>query len=256
MLPPASSVRRLPAGAKLQLPVTLMLIGVLALILSFAALAFGLLSFSSIHYVRNKPAPTPVAPVAPSAPTRPEADFESIEKHLREVQARAQQLDENEQQAQTRIASLEQEQVQLTQAIEQRQSALRDGQSDLRRLENEQQRIRVLRAEAAALERRIAELQASIEAVRQRADTRHAEQPTTPQVVECVRGGIVLEPQETQIPIARLRSGVLASLARQRGVYFLVRPTGFESFIEARNIARGAGKVVGYEPTEPGVEDR
>jgi hypothetical protein len=40
----------------------------------------------------------------------------------------------------------------------------------------------------------------------------------------------------------------LAALAKTRGVYFLVRPDGFDSFNRARGIALEAGKVIGFEP--------
>ncbi len=257
LLRPASAVRHRPAATKRQLPITLILIGALAVILSLTTLGFGLLTFSSIQYRRNKPHQA-VAPRVPpaAAPVPVVADFKIIEEHLREAKARAQQLDENEQQAHIGIASLEQQELQLTQAIEQRQSAIRDAQVDLRRLKEEQQRIQALRTEAADLERRIAALRASIEAARQTANIGRAAEATTSQIVECVRGGIILEPQQTQIAFSALQGSVLASLARKRGVYFLVRPSGFESFIAARDIARSAGKVVGYEPVQPGAEDR
>ncbi|MGA7414638.1 MAG: hypothetical protein WBW33_29485, partial [Bryobacteraceae bacterium] len=55
-------------------------------------------------------------------------------------------------------------------------------------------------------------------------------------------------PQLTHIASRDLNNGVLAALARTQGVYFLVRPNGFDSFNRARDIAIESGRVIGFEP--------
>ena len=100
------------------------------------------------------------------------------------------------------------------------------------------------------MERRIADLRASL-ARAQALRARAAPNPQLPQIVECVPGAIILEPQHTRIPLTNLQSGTFASAVAGRGARFLVGPDGIDSFLAARAIARAQGVTIGYEPVLP-----
>jgi hypothetical protein len=69
-----------------------------------------------------------------------------------------------------------------------------------------------------------------------------------PQWVECIKEGVILQPQGRRIDLAGLNnSPALLQAIRQTGyVVFLVRPQGFEAFQHARAlaIARGPGSAM------------
>lgn len=74
-----------------------------------------------------------------------------------------------------------------------------------------------------------------------------------PQWVECVKGGVVLQPQGERIGLDALKqkSSTFMQAIRHKGyVVFLVRPQGFEAFQEARQLAAGERVTLGYEPVD------
>jgi hypothetical protein len=73
-----------------------------------------------------------------------------------------------------------------------------------------------------------------------------------PQWVECIKEGVILQPQGRQIDLAGLNSfPALLQAIRQKGyVVFLVQPQGFEAFQLARALAISQGAKVGYEPVD------
>jgi hypothetical protein len=182
----------------------------------------------------------------------------SPKERVEQARIQTRVLQQAVEQQHARVLSLAEQESDLAHNIEERRSAFEHAQEAVRQLEQEQQRIHSLRAEAAELESRIAILRRRLETAQQARPTGFAtEQPLAPQFVDCVQGGVILEPQQVRISFREMSNGVLASLARERGIYFLVRSTGFESFIAARMIARAAGGVsggvVGYEPKESGA---
>lgn len=206
--------------------------------------------------VRREPPPA----VQPGPDPRAEAiaqqrELELLEKQLLDLRRRMDELKPEAQAAPERILALQQQQDRLTRLIEQRRASLRDYADALRRQaaqqETARQRLERLRAEAAELERRIAELRASIARAQEALRARAMRDPHLPQIVECVPGAIILQPQHTRIPLTDLQSKVFANAVTGRGARFLVGPDGIDSFLAARAIARAWGVPIGYEPVLP-----
>ena len=130
---------------------------------------------------------------------------------------------------------------QLTMDLEKQRKALREAEEAVRRYQQDQeraaQRVAALRAEAAELERQATALRAEVAEVRRSATALEASRGRAIQYVECVGDGVILRPQLTHVASGDLSNGVLARLAKTQGVYFLVRPDGFDSFNRARDIA-------------------
>lgn len=254
------SRRRLPtAGQGAMAPMAILLVGMLVLALCVSTTGFALLK------VVSPPLPQAALPQAPSALPKPDPEaailaqqreIESLDKELRDVQQRIQELDLQRQPRQARIKALIQQQDQLTRLIEQRRASLRESEDAARRqaaqAEAGRQRLEHLRAEAAELERRIAALKANVGQAQETQRARAALERRAPQIVECVRGAVILQPQHTQIPVGSLRDGAFVTAVTGRGASFLVRPDGIDSFQAARAIARTAGVAIGYEPVLPG----
>ncbi|MGA8027963.1 MAG: hypothetical protein WB992_12545 [Bryobacteraceae bacterium] len=249
------------------LPLAVIILAVLTVLVSLT-MSFGLLSFTVIHnWTKNvgqaAPARRPELPgiVQPDPRAAAERETASVQQRLAKTRGEARELDQSAEDTRIRISSLREQEPQLARRVEEHRRELSEAEAKARRSQEEQRRVaerlKSLRTQAADLERRIAALQASIEEAKRATRTAHpGTQNLAPQFVECVRGGIILQPQAIHIASAALDNGLLGSSARQHGVYFLVRPTGFESFITARRIARASGVVVGYEPSRSGAEEK
>ena len=73
-----------------------------------------------------------------------------------------------------------------------------------------------------------------------------------PQFVECRKSEVVLQPQGERITVQSIKSSDARFVAavRKKEVFFLVRPSGFESFDAALIAAENLGATVGYEPVD------
>jgi exonuclease VII large subunit len=73
-----------------------------------------------------------------------------------------------------------------------------------------------------------------------------------PQIVECVKDEVVLQPQGARISIRSIKGSdsKFVNAVRQKEVFFLVRPSGYESFDAALMAAQNLGATVGYEPVD------
>jgi hypothetical protein len=183
-------------------------------------------------------------------------ESEQLEKQLLEVRRTTDDLQPQAQAAPERIRALQRHQDQLKGLIDQRRAELRDYADALRRQtaqqETDRQRLERLRAEAAELERRIAELKASIARAQEALRARSVPDPHLPQIAECVPGAIILQPQHLRIPLADLPGNAFAHAVAGRGVRFLVKPDGIDSFVAARAVARALDVTIGYAPVLPG----
>ena len=84
-----------------------------------------------------------------------------------------------------------------------------------------------------------------------------------PKWVECVAGGVIVQPERWIIATADLRmasagkksreSELFAGAAQAGYVVFLIRPSGYDSFEEARSYAEKLGAQVGFEPVDEGA---
>jgi len=72
----------------------------------------------------------------------------------------------------------------------------------------------------------------------------------TPQYIECNKNGIIFKPQEIEIPVSDIKNLFVRHIGGYDSVVFLVRPQGFESFIEAREIVEKKGIKAGHEPVD------
>jgi predicted RNase H-like nuclease (RuvC/YqgF family) len=73
-----------------------------------------------------------------------------------------------------------------------------------------------------------------------------------PQIVECVKDEIVLQPQGARVSIRSIKGSdaKFVNAVRQKEVFFLVRPSGYESFDAALIAAQNLRATVGYEPVD------
>lgn len=71
-----------------------------------------------------------------------------------------------------------------------------------------------------------------------------------PRYVECNKNGLILQPQGLRLPASDIKNLFIRSIEGYGSVVFLVRPQGFESFIEARKIVEKKGIKVGHEPVD------
>jgi hypothetical protein len=202
--------------------------------------------------VRREPPPAVQPEPDPRAQQR---ELELLEKQFLDVRRRMDELKPEAQAAPERMLALQQQQDRLTRLIEQRRASLQDSADAARRQaaqqETARQRLERVRAEATELARRIAELKASIARAQETLRVRAMPDPHLPQIVECVPGAIILQPQHTRIPLTDLQSKVFANAVTGRGARFLVGPDGIDSFLAARAIARAWGVPIGYEPVLP-----
>lgn len=242
--------------------VPLLVVAALTVMMSFLTIGLGFISFISATFPLKSVAARSV-PIKITLPERAKplldpnlaarAEAKEIQRLLADVRQRSAELAEAEQQQHSHVEILRDAKAKLASDVEEQRKALREAEEAVRRYrEDHEQAIRrlaALRAEAAELERRALGLRADLSEARRSAAALEAKQGRDVQFVDCVGDGIILRPQLAHIGLADLRNGVLASLARKRGVYFLVRPSGFDSFRRARDIAGESGTVIGFEPT-------
>ena len=243
-----------PAG---RLPMAIALIGMLVLAACVSIMGLALLK------ILPSPLPETSLRRPPSAP-HPESDPHAemlareremavLDTELHNARQRMQDLEREQLPARDRSLALNRQKDQLIHLIEQRRTSLHEYEDAHRREVAQQdairQRVERLRAEAAELERRIAALKANVGEARSARATLEKQKP---QNVECVLGAVILQPQHLRIPLAELTSGAFVAAVAGRGVSFLVRPDGIDSFVAARAIARAAGVTVGYEPVLAG----
>jgi hypothetical protein len=238
----------------------MVLAGVLVLVACISTMGFALLDVVAPALPRETRRRPPSPPARPERDPRAEMmaeqrELATLDKELRDARQHIQELEQEQQPGPERILALHQQQDQLTHLIEQRRVSLREYEDSARRLAEQQeaarQRLERLRAEAAELERRIAALKAGIAQAQEAQRARAVQERRSPQLVECVRGAVILQPQHTRIPIAELRGGAFVAAMTGRGANFLVTPDGIDSFVAARAIARAAGITLGYEPVLP-----
>ena len=262
------SRRRLPVAGQDAIlpppgwaPLPLVLVGVLVLAACVATMGFALLRVlpPTLQPETLRHVPPPVARQEPDPQVEMMAqqrELALLDKELDDARQSIQEIEREKQPGPERILALQRQQDQLTHLIEQRRASLREYEDAARRQaaqqEEARQRIERLRAEAAELERRIAALRASVGQAQEARRARAALESGSPQAVECVRGAVILRPQNTRIPVAELRSGRFVAAVTGSGVNFLVTPEGIDSFLAARAIARLAGLTVGYEPVLAG----
>lgn len=239
----------------------LLLVSALTAMMGLVVVGLGLAGYVSMllpwkhtaDVSRRELKPVHIEAVIPPRPSKnPQQEMTEIQRLLANVQIRSAELSQAEQQQQSRGAGLRETKSQLTMDVEKQRQALREADEALRRYQQDQERaakrLAELRAEAAELERRAAALRADLAEARRSAAALEAKLGRAIQYVECASGGIILRPQLTHIASGELGNGVLARLARTQGVYFLVRPDGFDSFNRAREIANESGRVIGFEP--------
>jgi len=244
----------------------MVLAGVLVLAVCFSTMGFALLKVlpPALPPETLRPVPPLVVHQDPdprAEKTAQQAEMALLDKESGDAHQRFQDLEREAQSGPERILALNRQQDQLAHLIEQRRASLGESedaarsqaaQQEAARQEAARQRIAGLRAEAAELERRIAALKAN---VGQAQEARRAEaelERRSPQIVECLGGAVILQPQNTRIPVAALRSGAFVTAVTGRGVLFLVRPDGIDSFLAAQAVARQAGVPIGYEPVLSG----
>jgi hypothetical protein len=239
----------------------MVLAGVLVLAACVSTMGFALLKVLSPalpqESLRQVPPPAARQELDPRAEmTAQQPELALLDKELRDAHQRIQDLEREEQPGPERILGLNRQQNQLTRLIEQRRASLREDEDAARRQAAQQeaagQRIEGLRAEAAELEGRIAALKASAGQAEEARRAGAQMERRSPQIVECLRGAVILQPQHTRVPVAALRSGAFVTAVTGRGVNFLVRPDGIDSFLAARAVAREAGVPIGYEPVLSG----
>jgi hypothetical protein len=239
----------------------LLLVAALTAMMALVVMGLGLAGYVSMRLPwkhaadapRRKMKPIHVETVIDPRPSKsPQQEMSEVQKLLADVRIRSAELSEAEQQQQSRGAGLLATKSQLTRDLEKQRKAFREAEEAVRGYQQDQeraaQRSAALRAEAAELERQAAALRAEVAEVRRSATAWEANHGRAIQYVECVGDGVILRPQLTHVASGDLSNGVLARLAKTQGVYFLVRPDGFDSFNRARDIAIESGKVIGFEP--------
>ena len=190
---------------------------------------------------------------AARAPLRTDPDQRqeaaALQSRIVAVQSALASLDVTAEQMRSRRQILDNRRTELEALVAQSRTALAEAEEAAHRTAAQQTaRREQLLAEAAQLERRIAELQASIAGAQQAIAVRAAKENNGPQMVECVREGVLLQPQHVMVPSASLNDGTLALAVRRRGAYFVVRPDGFSSFVLARAVANATGTLIIAEP--------
>jgi hypothetical protein len=256
LAPAGHDIMRPPVG---WTPLAMVLAGVLVLAACVSTMGFALeKSLPPLPREATRHVTPPVVRPEPdprAAMMAQQRELESLDKELRDTHQRIQELEWKERPGPQRIVALNQQQNQLTHLIEQRRAALRAAEDAARRQAEQQQaarqRLERLRAEAAELERQIAALNKNVGEAQEARRAQAALERRSPQLVECVQGAVILQPQHTQIPVADLRGGAFLAAMIGRGANFLVTPDGIDSFLAARAIARAAGITVGYEPILP-----
>jgi small-conductance mechanosensitive channel len=265
--------RRLPAARQYAIlapmgwtPMVMVLAGVLVLAACFSGMGFALLKVlpPALPQETLRPVLPPVVHQEPDPRAEmaaQKAELAVLDKELRDAHQRVQDLDREAQPVPGRILALNRQQDQLAHQIDQRRTSLRESEDAARRQAAQQeaarqeaarQRVEGLRAEAAELERRIAALKAGVGQAQEARRVGAELERRSPQIVECSRDVLILEPQNTRIPVAALRGGAFVTAVTGRGVLFLVRPDGIDSFLAARAVAREAGVPIGYEPVLSG----
>jgi hypothetical protein len=250
-----------PARPDNWLWIPLLLVAALTAVMGLIIVGFGVASYVSMLLPLQHAAETPrkelkpihVATVIDPHPLKsPQQEMTEIQKLLADVRIRSAELLEAEQQQQSRGVALRDTKSQLAMDVEKQRKALREAEEALQRYQQDQERtaerLEELRAELAELERKAAALRTEVAEAHRSAAALEAKTGRAIQYVECVSDGVTLRPQLTHIVTRDLDNGALAALAKTRGVYFLVRPDGFDSFNRARGIALEAGKVIGFEP--------
>ena len=248
---PARRVHR-PGSA--ALPAALAVVAFVSLAICCLAAAFAFLSATFGERPRpvtpvSQPAP---APASISAQPAQRLETATLQNRIASVKSTLAALGITAEQMLARREMLDQRRKELLAVLEQSKAALAEAEETERRTiekrqENAARREQLLR-EAAELNRRIAELEISIADAGHVIEVRQARANTGPQIVECVREGVVLQPQHVMVPSNSLGDGTLAVAVRRRGAYFVVRPDGFSSFVLARAIARATGTLVVAEP--------
>ena len=72
-----------------------------------------------------------------------------------------------------------------------------------------------------------------------------------PLYIECVKEGLIIQPKGKTVSLAEIESLFKRIIEGEYCVVFLVRPSGFESFLKAREIAeKKEGLTIGYEPID------
>jgi seryl-tRNA synthetase len=262
-------VKQAPLSSNSLLPIFLVVVVAIVMLMSFLTMGLGLLSFMAFDFT-PKPMEKLAAKQLPPHPSLPlaraetvaqarevaisrEQEARTIQKLLGDVRQRQTYLAEAIQRQQSDAQALQTTKSKLTEDVEKQQQSLKEAEEAVRRFQEEHQRvsqrITALKLEAADLEKQAAALRKDIAEARRTAELAIQKRRTV-QFVECVNDGIVLRPQLTKIPYASLDNGALASIAKERGVYFLVRPDGFTSFNRAYKISLDEGSVIGFEPSK------
>jgi len=240
-----------------DLPLTLALIAAGAALVCFAAAAVGLLSATVAREPRTvtaviAPAVPPPAIRTVTAALSPEQKAEQLRARLDAERRSAARAEQNLDEARAHVASLGARRTELLSAIDRRRADLAAAEDAARRAAAEKQTAAVrrqeLQAESASLRARIAQLNTSIADAERQAHAQAAREVREPQLVECVKDAVILQPQQVRIPMAVLNNGTLATAIRRVGVHFVVRRDGFATFMVARGIARGVGTLVISEP--------
>jgi hypothetical protein len=254
----SAGISRARAGRRPQpgpgaLPAVLAVIAFIALAVCFSLVGFGLLSTTITPRPGGAIKPVTVAST-PSTTPKPDHSSEAaaLQTRIAALQNDLARLDIAADQMRVRKESLDQHRKELESLVKQTQAALAEAEVAAQRSAAQQKDAAVRRdqllAEAADLERRIAELEAATAQAQRVAAARSAQQSAGPHLIECVRDGVLLQPQHVLIPTSALNDGTLAAAVRGRRVYFLVRPDGFSSFVLARSIGRANGAIITAEP--------
>jgi hypothetical protein len=238
-----------------------LLVAALTVVMGLVFMGLGLAGYVSMmlpwkhaaDLPRREAKPIHVGTMIDPRPSKsPQREMSEIQKLLADVRMRSSELSEAEQEQQSLGAGLRETKSQLTMDVEKQRKALREAEEAVRRYQQDQERaaqhLAELRAEAAELERKAAALRSDVAEARRSAAALETSRGRAIQYVECASDGVVLKPQLIHIASGDLGNGVLARLARTQGVYFLVRPDGFDSFNRARDIAIESGRIIGFEP--------
>ncbi len=256
-------------------PIMIMLLSCLAVALCFLSFGLGMINLTGSQ-AAAQPAPPPPPVAAPVPPPPPPEDHESraqaaqkkleLQRLNSELERQRQELERLQRELEQQKANLKKARQQLAALLAQAQSLAQQVAERTGRLAGEQQQTTQAQAELdrriTEARRQLQEAERKIEELKKKIDDRKFVDPLrifggsgsvkNPQWIECVRDAVVLQPQGERITVEQLKnkSSSFTQTARRSYLVFLIRPQGFDSFEQARELAQSQGAKFGFEPVD------
>jgi predicted RNase H-like nuclease (RuvC/YqgF family) len=246
-------------------PIMIIVFGCLAVTLSFISFGLGFVNLAIAKGRTDKLAPVTVeeSSLELQVLDRTRAEVLALQKELEQLSAqisrtRAEQKGDTEDPdgLRSRLLALERSLTELQAQIAEKESRLTDLARELANRQGAAKeaefRVTDVRRQLSAADETIKELKNAIEDKQKMDVTKLGGSMKNPQYVECVDGEVVLQPQGDRIKIQAIKGSdsKFVAAVRRREVFFLVRPSGFDSFDAARAAAQNLGATIGYEPVD------